>query len=400
MIVFSLILLAICAAVLTVDGGGHADSVPASTNIDGQDYPRVTPDRRIVFRIHAPEAKSIGFWVDKLYPATRADDGAWTATTDPQPVGFHYYWLVIDDVRVSDPASKTFYGTGRDTSGVEVPEADVDYDAPKHVPHGEVRERWYFSKTTQAWRRVYVYTPPDYDANREARYPVLYLQHGSGEDETGWPTQGHVGFIMDNLIAEGKAKAMLVAMEKGYATIPGAPVPAPPTAGDPPSAADMALWFAPFESVVVSDLVPMIDSTYRTLSNRDARAIAGLSMGGAQAFHIGLNHLDKFSHIGGFSGTGNGFGPWTLDAKTYHGGVMEDAATFNQRVHLLWLGIGTEESAVFQDMVMGYDAALTRAGIKHKLYLSPGTSHEWLTWRRCLREFAPLLFDTVVGKEQ
>jgi enterochelin esterase-like enzyme len=399
-----LILMTMMALVATGAAAASADSatipagsVPASTNIGGSDFPRVTTDRRIIFRIVAPDAASVGFWVDKLYRATKSDDGTWTSVTDPQPVGFHYYWLVIDGVRVNDPSSETFYGTGRETSGIEVPDPGVDFDTAKDVSHGEVRERSYFSKSTQSWRRVFIYTPPDYDTNRDARYPVLYLQHGAGEDERGWSTQGHVGFIMDNLIAEGNAKPMIVVMENGYATIPGAAATPAPSHGAPPSPSDLARWFSGFETVVVNDLIPMVDSTYRTIPNRDSRAIAGLSMGGAQAFQIGLDHLDLFSYIGGFSGAGGGFGDGGFDPKTYHNGIMADADSFNKQVHLIWLGLGTEEPKPIHDSVTGYDAALTQAGIKHIFYSSPGTGHEWLTWRRSLHEFAPLLFQTLAA---
>jgi enterochelin esterase-like enzyme len=245
--------------------------------------------------------------------------------------------------------------------------------------HAEVRERWYFSKATQAWRRAYVYTPPGYDSNRDQRYPVLYLQHGAGEDERGWSNQGKMSFIMDNLIAERKAKPMLVVMERGYATKPGAPAPRNFTDG-----------FAAFEEVIVNDLIPMIDATYRTSAERESRAMAGLSMGGMQTFTIGLKHLDLFAYLGGFSGAGGGFGG-PFDLKTAHGGVMADADTFNKKVRLLWIGIGTAEGR-FYDGIKGYHEALERAGIKHVYYESPGTAHEWLTWRRCLHEFAPLLF--------
>ncbi|HEX5323969.1 MAG TPA: alpha/beta hydrolase-fold protein [Capsulimonadaceae bacterium] len=381
-----------------------ANSTPASTNVRGSEYPRVTPDDRVIFQIKAPDAKSVAFDCTKLWPATRAADGTWTAISDPLPVGFHYYWLVIDGVRVADPASETFFGVGVQMSAVEVPEKGVDYYLAKDVPHGAVREHWYFSKTTQAWRRIYVYTPPDYDTNTTARYPVLYLQHGAGEDETGWPNQGHVGFIMDNLIAEGKTKPMIVVMERGYASPPGqseppafGPPPAPAGSPRPSGRPDFTRLFATFETVVVNDLIPMIDSTYRTIPNRDNRAIAGLSMGGAQAFQIGLDHLDLFSYIGGFSGAGGGFGSGTFDPKTFHNGVMADAGSFNSRVHLVWMGLGTEEPQRIHDSVMGFDASLTAAGIKHTLYSSPGTAHEWLTWRRSLHEFAPLLFQTATA---
>jgi enterochelin esterase-like enzyme len=394
---------------LTGFARGSADEpvagTPATTNVRGAEYPRVLPDLRVVFRAKAPDAQKVEFQLGKRYPAVKGEDGHWTATTDPQVPGFHYYWLVIDGVQVNDPASESFYGTGKQSSGIEIPESGVDYSSPKNVPHGEIRERTYFSKTTDAWRRIFVYTPPDYDTNRDARYPVLYLQHGGGEDERGWPVQGRVGFIMDNLIAEKKAKPMLVVMEQGYARKPGEPAvptrpPAAPatTPGQPPAPApapiprDFSRMFAAFEEVMIADLIPMIDSTYRTLPDRDHRAMAGLSMGGMQTFLITLNHLDTFAYLGGFSGAGGGFGGGTFDPKTAHNGVMSDADAFNKKVRLVWLGIGTAEAKRMYDGVKGYHEALEKAGIKHVYYESPGTAHEWLTWRRSLHEFAPLLF--------
>ena len=379
-----------------------AEGVPAPTNIRGAEYPRIHDDLRVSFRIKAPDVQKVefGFFDNKRYAATKGDDGFWTATTDPVVPGFHYYRMFIDGVQVNDPASQTFYGTGKDTSAIEVPEKGVDYYLPKDVPHGEVRERWYFSKTTQAWRRIFVYTPPSYDTDRETRYPVLYLQHGGGEDETGWPNQGRISFILDNLIAERKAKPMIVVMEQGYARRPGeaAPSPAPPRPAapgqDPRQRPDLSRMFSAFEDVMVKDLIPMIDSTYRTIPDRDHRAMAGLSMGGMQTFEITLKHLDLFSHIGGFSGGGGGFGGTAFDPKSAHGGVMADANEFNKKVKLLWLGIGTTEPQRMYESVKNYHEALETAGIKHVYYESPGTSHEWLTWRRCLNEFTPLLFTT------
>ncbi len=363
------------------------DSVPASTNIGGVEYPRVTPDLRVIFRVKAPDAQKIEFNLGKRYTAEKDAEGFWTATTDPQAPGFHYYWLVIDGVQVNDPGSETFYGTGKQASGIEVPEKGVDYYLPKDVPHGDVRERWYHSDTTQAWRRVYVYTPPGYDTQRETRYPVLYLQHGSGEDERGWSNQGHAGFIMDNLIAEKKAVPMLVVMEKGYATKPSAAQAAPGGAGG-----GRPDFVQAFDEVVSKDLVPYIDANFRTLPDREHRALAGLSMGGFQAYAIGLNHLDLFASIGGFSGAGGGFGGGAFNTKTANNGVMANADAFNQRVRLLFLSIGTSEPQRMQDSVRGYHDALTKAGIKTAFYESPGTAHEWLTWRRSLHEFAPMLF--------
>lgn len=377
------------------------DTVPAPSNIRGAEYPRIHPDLRVTFRIKAPDAQKVvfGFFDSQRYPAQKGEEGFWTATTEPQVPGFHYYRVFIDGAEVNDPSSETFFGTGKQTSGIEIPEKGVDYYLPKDVPHGEVRERWYHSAATQAWRRIFVYTPPGYDADRETRYPVLYLQHGGGEDERGWPNQGRVGFILDNLLAEQKAKPMLVVMEQGYARRPGdsAPLPGPPprpaAAGQPaPPRPDLRRMFGVFEEVVINDLIPMIDATYRTIPDRDHRAMAGLSMGGMQTFQIGLKNMDRFAYLGGFSGGGGGFGGVPFDPKTAHGGVMADAEAFNAKMRLFWLGIGTAEPERMYASVKGYHEALEEAGIKHVYYESPGTSHEWLTWRRCLHEFAPLLF--------
>ncbi|MBI5834072.1 MAG: endo-1,4-beta-xylanase [Armatimonadetes bacterium] len=374
------------------------EDVRAVTNVGGAEYPRIKPDLRVVFRVKAPDAQKVEFDLGRRYAGTKDADGFWTATTDPQPPGFHYYSLVIDGVYVCDPASETFYGMGRQASGIEIPEAGVDYYLPRDVPHGDVRERWYHSGTTNEWRRAFIYTPPGYDTARDERYPVLYLQHGGGEDERGWPVQGRVGFILDNLIAERRARPMLVVMERGYARRPGEPQTplGPPRAGaGNPMPPDFSRMFEAFGDVLTKDLIPYVDATYRTRPDRDNRALAGLSMGGMQAYTIGLSHLDLFSAIGGFSGGGGGFGGFgggTFDPKTVHGGVMADAEAFNKRVHTLFLSIGTVEPQHMQDSVRHYHDNLTKAGIKTTFYESPGTSHEWLTWRRSLHEFAPLLF--------
>ncbi|WP_205679119.1 alpha/beta hydrolase-fold protein [Aquisphaera insulae] len=374
---------------------------PATSNIRGQEYPRVLDDLRVVFRFKAPEAQKVvfGFFDSQRYPGTKDDKGFWTATTEPQVPGFHYYRVFVDGAEVNDPASETYYGTGKQTSGIEIPEKGVDYYLPKEVPHGEVRERWYRSNTTQQWRRIFVYTPPGYDNDRDTRYPALYLQHGGGEDERGWPNQGRMSFILDNLLAAGKARPMIVVMEQGYARRPGDPAmpmgpPRPAAPGQPaPPRPDFSRMFSALEDVFINDLIPMIDATYRTIPDRDHRAMAGLSMGGMQTFSIGLKHLDVFGALGGFSGGGGGFGGVAFDPKTAHGGVMADADAFNKKMHLLWLGIGTTEPPNMYKSVNDYHKALEAAGIKHVYYESPGTSHEWLTWRRSLNEFAPLLFN-------
>jgi enterochelin esterase family protein len=368
-------------------------ALPASSNVPGAKYPQIHSDRSVTFRFKAPKAQTVAVSVGKTYPMARDTNGVWTVRTAPLVPGFHYYWLVIDDAWVNDPASETFYGVSKQSSGIEIPEAGVDFYDVKDVPHGEVRERWYLSKTTGAWRRIFVYTPPDYDANREARYPVLYLQHGGGEDERGWVVQGHVSQIMDNLIAAQKAKPMIIVMEKGYARKAGEPeVPLRPPTGTNAMPCDFSRMFNTLDEVFTKDLIPMIDTTYRTKPDRDHRAMAGLSMGGMQTFNITLNHLDLFGYIGGFSGAGGGFGGGTFDAKTANNGVFADADVFNKKVHLVWLGIGTEEPKNMHASVANYHEALEKAGIKTVYYESRGTAHEWQTWRRDLKEFAPLLF--------
>lgn len=368
-----------------------AGSNPASTNIPGQEFPKIHPDGRVTFRLKAPEAKSVALNYGQPHPMDRDAEGNWTITHGPIAPGFHYYTFLVDGANVCDPASETFYGMSRMASGIEIPTPGEDWWLTKAVPHGEVRERRYFSSTTQNWRRIFVYTPPDYETDAEARFPVLYLQHGGGEDERGWPVQGHMADIMDNLIAEMKARPMLVVMSNGYARKPGEAPNAmrPPGGGGPPR--DLSSMFATLDEVFAKDLIPFVDKTYRTKTEREHRAMAGLSMGGMQTFNIGLNHLDKFAWLGGFSGGGGGFGG-EFDAKTSHGGVMADANAFNEKVRLLYLSLGTEEGERFLTSVKGYRDALEAAGVKTVYFESPGTKHEWHTWRRSLHDFAPRLF--------
>lgn len=361
------------------------DSRPAASNVGKSPYPRVHHDLRVTLRLKAPEAKSVSvvgnFGLGKGGPwkMERGDDGFWTVTTPPVVPGFHYYRISVDGVEINDPGSDAFFGMGRPTSGIEIPEKGVDFYHVKDVPHGEVRSRWYRSKVTGQTRHVMVYTPPGYDAEPKKRYPVLYLQHGGGEDETGWVRQGRVNFILDNLIAAGKARPMIVVMEKGYATRAGA-------SGGPGGRAGFD--FAAFGEVVVKDLVPMVDATYRTEPRREMRAIAGLSMGAAQAMRIGLTNLDRFSAIGAFSGGGRG------DPKTAYGGVFEDAASFDKKVSVLYLHCGTVglDARIYEGAKKLHDS-LKKAGSKNVVFReAKGLSHEWQTWRYALHDFAPRLF--------
>jgi enterochelin esterase-like enzyme len=244
-----------------------------------------------------------------------------------------------------------------------------------------------------------VYTPPGYDEASTVRYPVLILQHGAGENETGWTKQGRANFILDNLIAEGRAKPMIVVMDCGYATKAGTPaVAAGP--GAPPR--NFQLAFSAFEDAVMDDLIPVIDASYRTIPDKQHRAMAGLSMGGMQTLFITLHHLDKFDYIGSFSGPiianlNAGRPPVSLaqqppfDTKTAYEGAFADPAAFNKQVKLLWLGAGTEEKQI-HDGIKGAADALKAAGVDVVFFESPGTAHEWQTWRRDLRDFAPRLF--------
>ncbi len=357
---------------------------PAATTVGPSGYPRVHADGRVTFRLKAPDAgkvqvfTSYGLGAGGPWDMTKGEGGVWSLTSPPVLPGFHYYELVVDGARVNDPGSDSFFGTGKPTSGVEVPEAGVDFYHPKDVPHGEVRSRWYASKVTGQTRHVVVYTPPGYDVDPQKRYPVLYLQHGGGEDETGWTRQGKANFILDNLIAAGKAVPMIVVMEKGYATRAGAAV----------GPMGKGFNFGAFEDVVVKELVPMVDASYRTVADRDHRAIAGLSMGGAQSMQIGLTHLDTFSAVAAFSGAGK------VDPKTAYGGVFADAAAFDEKLSLLYLHSGTAglDAGIHKGAKALHDG-LRRAGARNVVFRElPGQGHEWQTWRYALHDFAPRLF--------
>jgi enterochelin esterase family protein len=245
---------------------------------------------------------------------------------------------------------------------------------------------------TGSWRHALVYLPPEYDANTKARYPVLYLQHGGGEDETGWIRQGRANVILDNCIAVKECKPMIVVMAYGYARRAGQPVPNVTPGPSPEAARARDEMAKTFEDEVKLALIPFVDKTYRTLTDRDNRAMAGLSMGGFQTFQVTLNNLDLFSHIGGFSGAGGMLDERPPDVKAIYNGVFADPAAFAKKVHVLWLGIGTAEPERFLERIRGLHNALTAAGIQHVYWESPGTDHEWQTWRRDLKDFAPRLF--------
>ena len=356
------------------------DFKPSSTNQPGRQYPQVNSEGCVRARIEAPQAHTVLLDIGGVkYPMAKGEDGAWIGDSQPQDEGFHYYQLVIDGAQVPDPGSLYFYGASRWGSGVEVPAKDQDFYALKDVPHGQIRQNLYFSKVTNGIRRCFVYTPPEYDKDTAKRYPVLYLQHGGGEDETGWPSQGKTNLIMDNLIAEGKARPFIIVMDNGTWTLPGQARPRRSEGGTWPPAG----WADTFKKILLEEVIPMIDADYRTLADQPNRAMAGLSMGGMQTNAIAMTSLDVFSHIGIFSGGTVG------DPATAHNGVMANAVEFNKKVRLIFESCGSRENP---DAIRAHVEQLKAAGINAASYVSPDTAHEWQTWRRSLHQFAPLLF--------
>jgi enterochelin esterase-like enzyme len=371
---------------------------PASSNLPGARYPQINRDLSVTFTLTAPEAQKVQLQPGPManepnglgngpFDMVRDREGVWSVTTPPAVPGLHYYWFVVDGVAVNDPGSEIVFGYTRQISAVDVPEHGVDFYLPKDVPHGDIRERWYHSTLTQSWRKINVYAPPGYDEHPSTRYPVLYLKHGGGESSDGWVQQGHVNNIMDNLLAEGKIKPMLVVMDYGYADRPGEVPPKGMTAEFPPDSTIV--------QVEMQEVLPMIDATFRTIPDRDHRAVAGLSRGARQAIDLGLNFPDKYSYIGAFSGPilGPFSGPTMreFDPNTAYHGLFKDGAAFNKRIHLLWLGAGTAEHAQHGSAKAVHDK-LERLGIRNVFVEIPGTSHEWQTWRKSLYDFAPRLF--------
>jgi enterochelin esterase-like enzyme len=347
------------------------DFKPASTNQAGKDYPQVNSQGRIKFRVHAPDAKSVSTTFRNSTEFVKGSDGAWIGYSRPLDEGFHYYELVIDGAHVPDPNSTYYFGAMRWGSGIEIPAHDRDFYALKNIPHGQIREIFFHSESTHAERRAFVYTPPEYDSRPDKRYPVLYLQHGWGENEYGWSVQGHAGLIFDNLIAEGKVKPMMIVMTYGMT--------------NEVRMGEMQKFdIRDFERVLVNELIPHIDSNFRTLADQPNRAMAGLSMGSMETKSITLRHLDKFSQIGLFSGA-------TINRED-----VEKTENFLEKVALVFVSYGSKEVGDGRTRRGGNPAEsveqLKGLGVNAHYYLSPETAHEWQTWRRSLKEFAPLLF--------
>ena len=356
-----------------------ADAVTVENAIPGNEFPKIDKQRRAYFRINAPQARKVVVDIcSKKYDMQPDGKGGFMAVTDPLPVGFHYYFMNIDGVNFIDPASETYFGCNREAGGLEVPEgAEGDYYRPQQgIAHGQVRSIYYYSNEQQTWRHALVYTPAEYEKSKK-KYPVLYLQHGMGEGETSWALQGKMQHIMDNAIAKGEAVPMLVVMESGDIKAPFN------FASGGSNEQGRSQYGASFYPVLLNDLIPYIDQNFRTKTDRENRAMAGLSWGGHQTFDVVLQNLDKFAWMGTFSGAIFG-----LDVKTAYNGVFANADEFNKKIHYFYMNWGSEDFIKRQPIV----DSLRELGIKVDSSVSEGTGHEFLTWRRGLHEFIPHLF--------
>jgi len=346
---------------------------PATTNVRNAKYPQILPGNRVIFGLKAPDAKRVQVDLVRKYDLVKDTSGFWTVTTDSISEGFHYYSLLIDGVAIADPASETFYGMGRMASGIEIPFAGGTYYAMRNVPHGDIRIKKYFSRATNSWRQFYLYTPPGYDSNINARYPVLYILHGGGEDETGWATQGKTDLILDNLIAANKAVPMIVVM---------------PDANMSFSAFDEA-GLQLFESELKNNIIPFVEKNYRVKPGAANRALAGLSMGGIHTLYTGIKNTDQFSYLGVFSSG------WIIPiqnkiADAQYDFIKVNASAINANLKLLWIAMGGKEDIAYKNcqVMLG---KLDGIPIKYTYYEYPG-GHTWPVWRNNLYNFAPLLF--------
>jgi enterochelin esterase family protein len=345
---------------------------PASTNTFISQYPAINPQtRQAMFRVVAPYAQNVTLQLSGKHAMKKDEKGVWWYTTDPLVVGFHYYAILIDSVPVMDRGSEAYFGSNWESAGIEIPEGPEGdyYRFNKNIPHGEVRSLYHWSDVNGLERHINVYVPPGYEKDTKKKYPVLYLVHGWGEDENGWSVQGHMANIMDGLIASGKAVPMIVVMPSG----------------DIKTNSDVRKASGNITDIYIKDMIPFIDNTFRTYTDRDHRAMAGLSRGGAQTTATVFANMDKFAWMGTFSGFFSRGGGNIIE--TGFNGVFKDAAAFNKQMKLLFISTGTEENSP----KAAVDQLRTH-GINLVFHESQGTAHEWLTWRRALNDFAPRLF--------
>lgn len=354
-------------------------STPALTNINQKQCPCIMPDNSVVFQVKAPNAQKIQIDLGQKYDMVKDANGIWTVRTEPVEPGFHYYFLVIDDVPVADPASQSFYGTGRMASGIDIPEKGNDFYAVKDVPHGAISSKYYYSDVTGSWRWLFVYTPPGYNQNIDTKYPVVYLQHGGGEDETGWVVQGKTDLIIDNLIAEGKAKSMIVVIANGNIG----------SGGGGYSTEAMAV----FKREMTQVIVPFVDKNFRTVADAKNRAICGLSMGGGQSFYTGLDNLNIFGSVGVFSsgifgGIQNPSGS-VFNAEKEIPGLLSKSGEFNKKLDLFYVSCGESDPRI--EHAKKAVAQMKEKGLNVDFNSFPG-NHEWQVWRKSLCDFASRVF--------
>ncbi|GEO07821.1 alpha/beta hydrolase-fold protein [Segetibacter aerophilus] len=348
---------------------------PAATNIRSAKFPQILPDNRVMFRIKAPDAQKVQIDLGRKYDMAKDTGGYWNVTTDSISEGFHYYSLLIDGVAVADPASESFYGMSRMASGIEIPFAGGGYYALKDVPHGDVRIKRYYSTATNSWRRFFMYTPPGYDANTNQKYPVLYILHGGGEDERGWAAQGKTDLILDNLLAEGKAKPMLVVMMDGNI-----------------SGGGMAGFGEPslrmFENELKNAVIQYVEKNFRTETDAKNRALVGLSLGGLQTLYAGIKNTPLFSYLGVFSS--GWFANQPALSNPQYDFMKANAAAINSNLKSLWVAMGGKEDIAYNNCKVML-AKFDEMGIKYTYSEYPG-GHAWPVWRNNLYNFAQLLF--------
>ena len=378
-------------AVVSLSAQVREDFKPATTNQPGHAFPMVNSQRMVRAQISAPNAQSVKLDIGGVkYEMVKNSEGVWTGDSAPQDEGFHYYQLEIDGASVPDPGSLYYYGASRWGSGIDVPAADEDFYTLKNVPQGEVAEVYYYSSVTGSMRHCYIYTPAEYKKNNNKKYPVLYLQHGGGEDEHGWPQQGHTGIIMDNLIAAGKAVPFIIVMDNGSDTYgPNNPHPERPAAGGPrpqggrPGGFGGFDFASAFRNILEKDLIPMVEANYRVYTDSQHRAMAGLSMGGMQTHAIALANPKLFSWVGIFSG-----GVFSKEE-------VDQTPGFRENNKLVFISFGSRELA---NRIGGaadpkpITEELGKSGMNTVFYVSPDTAHEWQSWRRALYQFAQKLF--------
>ena len=363
------------------------DFKPAKSNQDNKQYPMVNSARQVRAQIMAPDAKKVGLDIaGKIYTMTKDANGLWTGTSAPQDPGFHYYQLNVDGASVPDPGSTYYYGASRWGSGIEVPSDDEDFWQVKNVPQGSMGEVYYYSSVTEQMRRCFVYLPNEYFTNPTKKFPVLYLQHGMGENEYSWPYQGRVAAIMDNLIAAKKAVPFIIVMDNGL----NARRPQPQGQAQGAGQGGFGGGFGgfggfgggggiagAFKDVLFDDIMTMVEKNYRVIADPEHRAYAGLSMGGMQAREVTLANPGKFAYVGSFSS-----GAWSVDQ-------VKNSEGFAKKTKLLFMSGGGKEN---MGCVEAAKNIREQVGMNAVGYESPGTAHEFHTWRRSLYEFAQLLF--------